>query len=221
MPDKHTTLCDHTIFGIPRLKKTLSRNHAPYRRQGGFRITMITGTSERKFGIGKFEIRQKNIHVLGVARNQIRVLQPGAVEKKRQRFAGGAQAAAQLLDMRPKMVGRDEVDVMHAGMNQVLRDAIKFVIGHNAAKVLNGNLIVLTEETLTGTTAEKYRAGAMRAAKTRFFPKMRARIGNSTYGGFPAEANLAGAPIHTAAARTQITFMIAMHNSNRIITPFP
>jgi hypothetical protein len=82
------------------------------------------------------------------------------------------QNTAKRLDMRPKMVGRHEIQIMHALEKKRPNFRKKFLGCDHATIVLDRDLIVLAKKTLAGTAAKEDRPGPLGSRKGRLFPKM-------------------------------------------------
>jgi len=82
--------------------------------------------------------------------------------------------------MRPKMVRRHEIQVMHAFGEKLTCLSKKFLRRNDPAIVPDRYLIILTEKALAGTTAEEDRTRSPRTRERRFFTKMRAGKRNAT-----------------------------------------
>ena len=104
---------------------------------------------------------------------QVRPLIAGAVEDRRNGNPFFFQLAAKVLDVRPEVVRRDEVQVVHAGERQRPRGLDQFVGRDFPTHAAGGDLVVLAEETAAGTAAEKNRAGAARAGERRLLAVVR------------------------------------------------
>jgi hypothetical protein len=87
-------------------------------------------TSAGEDGIGELEIGQEDVHLRGVAGDHGGELVAGGIEEEGDFDAFVAQAGAEGLDVRPEVVGGDEVQVVDAQLDQAEREAVEFLGGN-------------------------------------------------------------------------------------------
>ena len=162
--DKHAGLRGIGAGGIEGVQKSLGGDHEAQGFHGGFGVAFVAHDEAGEGRVGEFEVGEEDVDVFGVARNHVRQMVAGGVEEDRQADAVGAQPGDEFLDVRPEMVGGDEVEVVDAPGGQVCGQVEELVGGNEPALAAGGgDLPVLAEKAVTGASGKEDGAGALRA----------------------------------------------------------
>ena len=188
---------------IPGVEKASVRDHLGDGRHGEFRVARVPHARLGEAGAGELEIRHENVHVLHVIVHPFRPFVSGTVEQERDRVPFGSQGLGQRADVRPKMVGRDKIEIVHASMDQAAGNLDQVIDIDRHAMAAAGDLVVLTEKTSTGTAAEEDRARSASTRDGRLFAKMRLGRSDAANGGLPAASAPARDAIYGAVARAE------------------
>src|SRR5437899_8348617 len=108
-------------------------------------------------------------------------------------------------DLRHDVLGRDEVDVVAAGVLQIEHDFCELAGTYLGAFAELARLEILTKDTAQIAPAEKDRARSVPAAQTVFFAKMRKRAGYTRQPATLANTDLIVKPVDLAVARANTT----------------
>src|SRR5437867_7857892 len=108
-------------------------------------------------------------------------------------------------DLRHHVLGRDEVDVVAAGVLQIEHDLCELTGTDLGAFAELARLEILTKDTAQIAPAEKNRARSVPAAQTVFFAKMRKRAGYTRQPATLANADLIVKPVNLTIAGANTT----------------
>ena len=202
MPDQNAALSGLATRRVPRLQEPFVFHHVPDRGKRELRVPPVAHTFLSKFRFREFKVRKEYIHLLGVGLHHFRFLITGAVEESGDQDLLCSQRQAKIFDVRPKMVRRHKIEVMHPFMNKGFDLREKFGGGHCPAVMADRYLVVLTEKTLAGTTAEKDRPGTASPRERRLLAEMRSDECNATNRAFSAKSQPSLGPVDFAVAGT-------------------
>ena len=94
---------------IEGIEKALFGDHEAEGFEGDFGVALVAHDEAGENGVGKLEVGQEDVDERGVARDHGGELVPGGIEEEGNPDAFVAQAGAELFDVGPEVIGRDEV----------------------------------------------------------------------------------------------------------------
>lgn len=196
---RHLLVLDH---GPPHLPV-----HFEDRRGGGLIIIRRGGQALCKRVVAVFEVGEIDVDLaLEPAQGLHRFVAAAVVDDR-----NGELRLERGQDRRKKMRRRDEVDVLHALVDQPLHRRAERLRRQLAPEVFVGDRVVLAEGAPQRAAGEEDRAASEAARNDRLLPVMGACARGIELVRHTAKAAFALCPVHAAAARAERTVFIGEH----------
>ena len=208
MSDKHALAGGGSARGIPGVQESLQFHHFPERGQCDFGVAGVAHADVGQFGIREFEVRHEDVDVARILLDHVRTLVSRRVKEEGDCFAASPQFPAQKGDVRPEVVGGDEIKIMNVPADQGQGGANQLFGCKGSPEVFHGNLVILAEKTAARAAREEEGAGAVGSGKRRFFAEMRTGRRDTAGRRFSATTFFPGCPVHPAVSRTQPAVLV-------------
>ena len=161
-------LAEHLLYGSGRHGKIIRRG----------------GELGRQCAVGIFQVGEPDIHQPLQRTQGLHPFVAAAVVDQRH----GELGLQRREDPGQEVGGCDEVDVVGALGDQLLKDGAETLGGHILAEALRRDGVILAVDAAQGAAGEKHRAGAVGAGDRRLLPVVEGGAGNAQSRGHGAEA---------------------------------
>ena len=198
----------HELLVLDRRRSCLPR-HLADGGVGNFGIVRRAGELGGKLRVGVFIVRQIHVDQPLKLPQRLDRLVPAAVVHDRH----GQLRRERGHDGRQKLRRRDEVDVLHALVNEAQKHVPELRRCERASRAAIRNFVVLAEAAAQRAARKKHRAAAVAPGDDRLFPVMRGGARREDRPRHPAKSAPGARAIDPAGARAQAAVFVTQHGT--------